>query len=63
MLIIRLLAAMFLLAAAAFCVFGFLATFEPPGWLTLRIIYAAAGLAAVGGAAWIVRGRRDGSGR
>ncbi len=30
-----------LFALAAFCFYGFLATYEPPGWPTLRIVYAA----------------------
>ena len=39
-----------LLAAASFCVFGFLATFESPGAMTLRIVYACVGLLALVGA-------------
>lgn len=30
-----------LLALAAFCFYGVLATYEPPGWPILRIVYAA----------------------
>jgi peptidoglycan/LPS O-acetylase OafA/YrhL len=36
-------AALVLLAAAGFCVFGFLATYEPPGFPAMRAIYAVAG--------------------
>lgn len=49
----RLLTAIILLGVAAFCAFGFLATFEPlppaTQW-TWRAIYAAAGLASLIGA-------------
>ena len=40
----RLLAALVLSGVALACVFGFMATFEPPGSLGLRIFYAFAGL-------------------
>ncbi len=41
-----------LVAIMAFCIFGFLATFEPPGFPVLRWLYAgcvAACLVAIGG--------------
>jgi len=48
-----------LLSVAGFCVFGFLATYQPPGSPGLRIIYAAAGLFCLSGVVWafIPRGR------
>lgn len=50
---VRILGGLVLLAVAAFCGFGFLASFEPvelaTQW-TFRIIYTLAGLGALGGA-------------
>jgi hypothetical protein len=46
-----------LLGIAAFCAFGFLATFEPPGFIGWRVFYTVAGglcLLAVG---WIASRR------
>ena len=42
--------AVILIALAGFCVFGFLATYEPPGSPTLRVIYGAVGLLCLAGA-------------
>jgi hypothetical protein len=53
----RVVGAVFLLAIAAFCVFGFLATFEPPVSAPVRVIYAALGVTSLAGAAWLVRSR------
>lgn len=47
--------ALALLGAAGFCVFGFLATYEPPGILELRIGYAAAGALCLLGSGWAAR--------
>jgi hypothetical protein len=47
-----------LLAIAGFCVFGFMATFEPPGSPALRMIYAAAGLFCLFGIVWAFIPRR-----
>jgi len=55
---LRLVIALLALALAAFCVFGFLATFEPPGAITLRIVYAVVELAALGTLAWLSFSRR-----
>lgn len=41
---VRLIAALALLAVAAFCAFGFLTTFESPGYLGWRVAYAVVGL-------------------
>ncbi len=38
-----------LFAAALFCLFGFLATYEPPEAKTLRVMYAVLGVACVAG--------------
>jgi hypothetical protein len=43
------------LMVMAFCVFGFVATFEPPGWPALRAAYGVGVLAALGACALIVR--------
>lgn len=57
----RLLTAIILLGVVAFCVFGFLATFEPlppaTQW-TWRAIYAAVGLASMVGAGALAVRRR-----
>lgn len=50
MIIVKILASLVLLAVAAFCVFGFLATFEPPGSMGWRIGYATLGLLSLAGA-------------
>lgn len=42
-LIARMVTALILLAIAAFCGFGYLATFEPPGFPLMRWIYAVVG--------------------
>lgn len=47
--LIRIFSAVILLAVAAFCGIGFLATYEPPGWPVLRIVYAVVGIACIGG--------------
>ena len=48
----RVVGAVFLLAVAAFCIFGFLASFELPGVPAIRIIYAVCGMSSLIGAAW-----------
>ena len=62
-LLLTIVASLVLLATAAFCVFGFLATFEPtdePGmFMAFRIGYAVAGIGClVGTIALIVNGVR-----
>jgi len=51
--VLAIIGSLFLLAAAAFCVFGFLATFEPtnnPGqFMAFRVGYAIIGLGCVTG--------------
>ncbi len=39
----RVALALVLFAIAAFCGFGYLATFEPPGFVLLRYVYAIVG--------------------
>lgn len=56
MIVLRLIAVMTLLLVAAFCAFGILATFEPPGSQMWRIGYAAAGVACLVAAAWAIVG-------
>lgn len=52
--IIRIVIALVLLAVAAFCAFGFLATFEPPSHIPLRVAYGCIGLACLAGASWLM---------
>lgn len=47
-----------LVAIAGFCVFGFLATFEPPGFLVLRGVYAATAIVCLMGTGWLLLGKR-----
>ncbi len=51
---LRVVGAVFLLSVLAFCVFGFLASFELSEGLSVRIIYTLLGMASVLGAAWLV---------
>jgi hypothetical protein len=55
---VRLLVAFALVAVAAFCVFGFLATFEPPGFLAVRLVYGILGILCLAGAARLAFPRR-----
>ena len=55
--LIRVVATLLLLFLAAFCIFGFLATYEPPGYPILRLIYGAASLACLAGAGWVLTRR------
>jgi hypothetical protein len=48
---LRVVGAVFLFAVAAFCIFGFLASFELPGVPAIGIGYAACGIASLVGAA------------
>ena len=55
--IARAVVALVLLAVAAFCVFGFLATFEPidpEAQLIWRAVYGGVGLGCVAGAVWLI---------
>jgi hypothetical protein len=49
-----------LVAVAAFCAFGFLASFEPPGFLVFRWLYGAIAVACSMSivALWLVSPRR-----
>jgi hypothetical protein len=53
----RLILTLVLVAIAAFCCFGFLASFEPPGFLVFRWLYGAACVACVVGIAalWLTK--------
>lgn len=53
----RMLVALVLLAVAGFCVFGFLATFEPPGFPSVRLVYGVVGCLCLAGAGWVVMRR------
>ena len=55
--LVRAVVALFLLGVAAFCIFGFLATYEPPGFPGWRLIYGAASLACLAGAGWVLARR------
>ena len=58
--LVHVLFALVLLAIAAFCVFGFMATFEPPADANkpLRVIYGLVGVGCLAGAAWLATPRR-----
>ncbi len=59
----KLLLAVVLLAVAGFCVFGFLATYESPGFAVWRVSYAAVGLVALLGAGGLIFSSRGGPSR
>lgn len=52
-LLLPIIGSLLLLAVAAFCIFGFLATFEPSGspgtFMAFRVGYAVVGLCCIGG--------------
>jgi hypothetical protein len=50
----RVVGAVFLLAVTAFCVFGFLATFEPADFVAIRIVYCVVGVGCLTGAGCLV---------
>lgn len=55
-LVTRVIARVALLAVGGFCVFGFMATFEPldaSTQLTWRVVYGLVGLASLAGAIWV----------
>jgi len=56
----RLALTLILVAIAAFCCFGFLASFEPPGFLAVRWLYGAFAVACVAAivAVWLVKTTR-----
>jgi heme A synthase len=60
---LRVVATVFLLAVAAFCVFGFLASFEVADLPAIRIIYAVFGLSSLAGAVALATYRRSSIGR
>ena len=41
-----------LLAVTGMCIFGFLASFEPPGFVVWRVGYALTGVACLAGIGW-----------
>ena len=49
LMLIRLAVAFLLLVFTTFCIFGFLATYEPPGFPVWRLMYGAAGLMGLTG--------------
>lgn len=60
-LLVRIITVMVLIAASAFCVFGFMATFEPidrNGQMTWRMIYGLVGSLCAAAATWILCVRR-----
>ena len=50
----RVVGAVFLLVVTAFCVFGFLATFEPADFVAIRIVYCVVGVGSLTGAGCLV---------
>jgi hypothetical protein len=54
--IVRVVVVIALVAVAGFCLFGFMATFEPNDastQLTWRAVYSVVGLASLAGAIWV----------
>jgi hypothetical protein len=51
----RVVGSLALLAVAAFCGFGFLASFEPPNWIGYQIGYASVGCGCIVGIAVLLR--------
>jgi hypothetical protein len=49
----------FLIAALAFCVIGFLASYEPPGFPEFSLLYSFIGVACLFGIAWVLFPRRS----
>jgi hypothetical protein len=60
--LVRILASLPLLAIAGFCVFGFLASFEPGNGMQWKVGYAALGWGCVAGAIALLPRRRGGAG-
>ena len=58
--LIRVAVAFLLLGFTAFCSFGFMATFEPPGFPVWRLMYGVAGLLGLTGIGWILTRRPKG---
>lgn len=55
---IRVIFCVILLFAVGYCVFGYLATYEPPGTPMLRGVYGVSGALALLGIGWIaLRGK------
>jgi hypothetical protein len=61
--IMKWIIALILLAVAAFCLFGFLATYEPgvASAMAFRVGYAAIGICCLLGAAWSILRRSNAS--
>jgi hypothetical protein len=55
----RILFALIALAILAFCGFGFLATYEPPGFMAWRIGYGIAGAACLAVLIWALTPGHD----
>jgi hypothetical protein len=54
---LRVVGTVLLLAVAAFCIFGVLASYEPPGVPPIRIVYTLLGISSVIAAAWLATHR------
>jgi hypothetical protein len=59
--VFRAFAGLALLAIAGFCIYGFVASFEPPGFAGFKIIYATIGLLCLAGAVRLLLKRRSDS--
>ncbi len=51
---LRVVGTVFLLAVGAFCVFGFLASFEMPDVRSLAVVYGLFAISSLVGAGWLV---------
>lgn len=57
----RVIAAVLLLLVLLFCIYGFMATFEPLDrsvQLASRVVYAAIGISCLAGEVWLLRRKR-----
>jgi hypothetical protein len=59
--LLRVPVVLLVLALAAFCSFGFLATFEPPGFPAMRVVYGTVGITSLIVAGWLLSAEQAGS--
>lgn len=57
-LIARIVIILMLLPVIAYCIFGVLATFEPPGSVGWRVAYIVIGMASLAAGSWALVARR-----
>ena len=57
LMLMRVAVAFLLVGFTTFCIFGFLETYEPPGFPVWRLSYGVAGLMGLAGLGWILTHR------